>query len=526
MEKPIPVKASRDVEGCFTTTSPSSLSIDHVKKKISKELGLKRVIKNSELLRILQERNMDVRIENLKVKPVRSLSGVNVVAAMMKPFKCPENANCIYCPGGIGSPFGDVPQSYTGREPAALRAIEFGFNPYLQVKNRLDQFKRNGHPLSKIELIIMGGTFFAAPKEYRAGFIKGCLDAIIGEKTKSITETMVKAEKSRLRNVGITIETRPDYCKEENVKEILGLGVTRVELGVQTIYDDVFQEIKRGHGVKEVVEATKLLKDNGLKVCYHLMPGLPGSDFDRDIKMFREIFENEAFKPDMIKIYPTLVMKGTILYKLWRENRYKPYEEEEVIELIAEIKKFVPSWVRIMRVNRDIPSNMISAGVKKTNLRQIVLDLIRKRGYSCKCIRCREVGLRNKNVNKQVDVENVEIKKTIQDASHGKDIFISAETSEDILLGFIRARIPSNNGGNAIIRELHVYGSVVPLGGRNTYSAQHRGLGRKLLRIAEETVRERFSVKKMKVLSGLGVKEYYRRLGYGDDGFYMSKELS
>ena len=366
--------------------------IDKLKREVCRRFHLKKVPTNADLLSFtpLEERKKLSKV--LKLKPVRTISGVAVVAVMAKPFRCPHG-KCIYCPGGPSSVFGNVPQSYTGREPATLRAIHNNFDPYLQVKNRLEQLKLIGHTIDKVELIVMGGTFPATPLDYQENFMKRCLDAITGIDSKSLEEAIKNAEHSEVRVTGITVETRPDYCKEKHIDNMLRMGVTRVEIGVQTIYDEIYELVRRGHTVKDVIEATRLLKDSGLKVTYHLMPGLPGSDIDRDFEMFKEVFSNTDFKPDELKIYPTLVIRGTELYEMWQRGEYTPLDEETLIDLLVRVKReIIPRYVRIKRVMRDIPANIISAGPRKGNLRELVQRRLFQLGERCRCIRCREVG--------------------------------------------------------------------------------------------------------------------------------------
>jgi len=314
---------------------------------------------------------------------------------------------------------------------------------------------------------------------------------------------------------------------------MLSFGVTRVELGVQNIYDDIYALVNRGHTVKDVIEATRILKDSGLKVVYHMMPGLPGSDFDRDLEAFRRIFSDPMFRPDMLKIYPCLVIKGTKLYDWWIKGLYRPYTTEEAAELIAEIKKMVPEWIRIMRIQRDIPAYLIEAGVKMSNLREIALKKLRAKGMRCRCIRCREVGHRWLKDHVKPDPENIKVLVRDYEASEGKEFFISVEDPiNDVLIGYLRLRIPSSkahrpeiaNKKASIIRELRVLGPLVPVGKRSSEEYQHKGCGKLLLKKAEEISVEQ-DCKKILVTSALGTKRYYMRFGYSYDGPYMSKNL-
>lgn len=500
--------------------------INRIKIEVSREYHLPRIPGNAEIIASLPEGEAGRLIPILRRKRIRSASGVIVVAVMTEPRECPHG-RCAYCPGG---PEEGVPQSYTGHEPAAMRGIQNKYDPYRQVASRISQLRRIGHEVDKVDLIIMGGTFPASPIEYQEWFVKRCLDAITGVDSEDLLQAKELAEVSRIRNVGITVETRPDTITMRSIDHMLGLGVTRVELGVQNIYDDIYQLVGRGHTVKDVIEATGLLRDSGLKVCYHMMPGLPGSSWDRDIEAFERIFTDPRFRPDMLKIYPTLVLKGTKLHEWWTSGDYDPLSTEEAVELIARVKQMVPPWIRIMRVQRDIPSNLVEAGVKRSNLRQLVQERLRELGGHCRCIRCREVG--HKSLNSEGGGGKVNLHCITYEASEGIENFISVEDDgEDALIGFIRLRIPSENAhrpeirDSAVVRELHVYGRMAPVGRRIEDAWQHMGWGRVLLSEAERISKERYDMKKLVVLSALGTKEYYRKLGYYPDGVYMSKRL-
>jgi len=468
-------------------------------------------------------------------KPVRSASGINVVAVMSKPMKCPHG-RCMYCPGGVEY---NTPQSYIGNEPALMRALECGFDPYKQVYVRLSQYVSMGHKPSKIWFIIMGGTFPAAPLDYQEWFMAMCYEALNRYPNPNppsyvnIEDALAKNQHASIRCVGVTFETRPDWAKESHADLMLRLGGTKVEVGVQTVYEDVLAGLERGHSLKDSIEATRILKDCGFKVGYHIMPGLPGSSLERDLEMFRIIFQDPRFKPDYLKIYPTLVIKGTKLYEMWVNGEYKPMTDEEAIELISEACKYIPRWVRISRIQRDVPVDIIEAGVKKSNLREIVEKRAEEKGFKCKCIRCREVGLLSIK-GRLSEVKNVEIRSERYEASEGIEEFISAEDFEkDVLIGFIRLRIPSDKAHRvevkdaAIIRELHVYGLQVPIGEKWDQAWQHRGWGVKLLKEAERIAREDYGFKKIVVLPGVGVREYFKANGYEllGKGPYMAKQL-
>jgi len=344
--------------------------VHRVKIELCKKYGLDRVPKNSEILARVPKEHYEMAEKILRIKPVRSLSGVAVIAAMTSPYKCPHG-KCFYCPGGVEY---NTPQSYVGYEPAALRARHNDFDPYRQVRARLEQLRAIGHPTDKIDLIIMGGTFTSRPEDYREWFVKRCFDALNNNSTGSLEEAHETNETADARCIGLTVETRPDFFFGPEIKHSMSLGATRVELGIQTVYDDILSFVERGHGIEETIKATKLAKDAGLKVCYHMMPSLPLSNLEKDLEAFRRIFEDANFKPDMLKIYPTLVVKGTRLYDMWKRGEYKPNKDEELIELVMNIKKLLPPWVRIQRIQRDIPAQFIEAGPRKSHLRQMVRE--------------------------------------------------------------------------------------------------------------------------------------------------------
>jgi elongator complex protein 3 len=415
-----------------------------------------------------------------------------------------------------------------------MRGSQNNYDPYRQVQSRIHQLAAIGHRVDKVELIVMGGTFPATPHEYQTWFIQRCLDAITGKASASLEEAKVHAETSRIRNVGITVETRPDWCKEPHVDVMLDMGVTRVEIGVQNPSDAIYRLAGRTHTVADVTEATRVAKDAGLKIVYHLMPGMPGSNPAMDFEAFKQVFTDPAFKPDMIKIYPCLVIAGTKTHDWYCEGAYMPYTTEEAANLIAEVKKALPPWVRVMRVQRDIPAGLIVAGVDKSNLRQLVQRKLAEHGERCRCIRCREVGHRMAVDNVVPNLEKVEVLSTRYEASEGEEVFISAEDPEnDVLIGYLRLRVPSAKAHrpeitaapSAIVRELHVYGPLVPVGKRSAKAWQHKGYGTILLGEAERVAKEDYGLRKLLVISALGTKQYYMRFGYRRDGVYVSKML-
>lgn len=506
-------------------------TLSKIKIRVAKKLGLKFIPRDFEILsRLRQIRRTPIKIVS---KPVRSISGIVVISAFTKPAPCP--GKCIYCPGGIRSP-SPSPQSYSGHEPAARRAAELNFDPFLQVAHRIRHLEKLGHHTDKISLIVMGGTFLYLSKEYRDEFVKGLYEGILGKRfsNASLNELQKKLEYSKRRLVELTIETRPDYCFEKHVDEALRYGATRIEIGVQSLRDYVLEYVDRGHDVDTIIKAFRIAKDSGFKIVAHMMPNLPpGPDPKRDYEDFLELFDNPDFRPDMLKIYPTAVVKGTKLYELWIRGEYVPYDEDTLIDLLARAKKLVPPWIRIQRVQRDIPIYLVEAGYKSGNFRQLVQKYMKKHGWKCRCIRCREVGHKMLKDGYKPKPENIKLVRRQYTASDGIEIFLSFEdVVDDVIIGLLRLRKPSDvahrpeiNQNTTIIRELHVYGSLVPLGKKNTHSFQHRGFGRKLLLAAEKIAMEDLDARKMLIISGIGVREYYSKFGYRLEGPYMAKKL-
>ena len=530
----------------------NSRDLEKAKHRACREFNLPQFISNAQILENASPEERAQIAPIIKKKPTRTLSGVAVVAVMCKPHQCPHG-RCLYCPESD-----KAPPSYTGEEPAALRARRYNFNPYLQVYNRLLQLESIGHPLDKIELIIMGGTFPSSDLCYQEWFITRCLEAmndfgLKGEHIKingqngrdkyeshtDIPQDFIYLddiqrvnEESQIRCVGMTFETRPDYCKSQDVDRMLNMGVTRVELGVQTIYNFIYHRIERGHRVEDVVESARILRDSGIKVAMHIMPGL-FADQERDLRIFRRLFSDERFKPDMLKIYPCLVTRGSGLHELWQQGDYSPYTTQEAVDLIVEMKKLLPKWVRTMRIQRDIPSPLIEAGVKKSNLGELVYQRLEHENISCQCIRCREVGHQILLNGIKPELEHIKLLSEDYQAGKGKEIFISYEdVKNNILIGFLRLRIPSSDAhrrevddNTALIRELHVYGSMVPLGDRKEDLWQHQGYGEGLLNEAEKIARKLHDKKRILINSGIGVRNYYKKLGYLKEGPYMAKPL-
>jgi len=466
-------------------------------------------------------------------KFARTISGVTPVAVMTLPMKCP--GQCIYCPT-----YPTTPQSYTPESPAVLRAKQCGYDARKQVRLRLKILSEMGHHTDKVELIVMGGTFLACPEDYQYQFIKGCFDALNGEESASLEEAKRLNETASHRCTGLCIETRPDWCQQEQIDRMLEFGTTRVELGVQTLNDETYQLVRRGHKVEDVVRATALLKEHGFKVHYHWMPGLPGSTPEEDLELSKQLFSDARFRPDGLKLYPTMVVEGTELEKWYQDGRYQPYADDTMINLVADIKSIVPRYVRISRVLRDIPSKFIVGGLKDS-LRDVVKERMKQLATECKCIRCREYGHRARG---GWEIGEPRMVRMDYEASGGKEIFLSFEDERETLFGLLRMRIQSKPVANleqevnknlALIRELHIYGPEVPLrqqepkearykisGTASVKEAQHKGLGKALLTEAERIAREEFQAQPMVVLSGTGAKEYYRtEFGYSSQGDYM-----
>lgn len=478
-----------------------------------------------------------ILLPKLRAKPIRSASGIAVVAVMCKPHRCPHinyTGNvCVYCPGGPDSDFEYSTQSYTGYEPTSMRAIRARYDPYLQSRGRIEQLQRLGHDVDKVEFIVMGGTFMSLSPEYRDYFIRNLHDSLSGHQSTSVAEAVMMSERAKTKCIGITIETRPDYCLKRHLSDMLDYGCTRLEIGLQSIYEDVAVDTNRGHTVRSVCQSFQLSKDCGFKVVSHIMPNLPNVDLERDLYQFVELFQNPAFRPDGLKIYPTLVIRGTGLYELWKTDRYKSYPPSVLIDLLAQILSIVPPWTRIYRVQRDIPMPLVSSGVEHGNIRELALARMADYGMKCRDVRTREVGIQE--IHHKIRPYNVELIRRDYVANDGWETFLSYEDVEqDILIGLLRLRQCGSGTfrqeflttKTSIIRELHVYGSTVPVDTKNPVKFQHQGFGMLLMEEAEKIAREEHCSLKISVISGVGTRNYYRKLGYELDGPYMSKPLS
>lgn len=571
-----------------------------IKEKSSK-YKLSKIPKNIDILKLLPEESHMKKI--LKLKPSKTLSGIAVITVMPMPFECPHG-KCIYCPGGVEV---NTPLSYVGSEPATKIAQQVNYDPFKQVWSKLYQLIQRGHDVDKAELVIVGGTFPFYPVDYQKYFVKRCYDAFnlfdinlyerydkwssdlydVHAKSSSslpllqnlkLSDALEKAKKSNeislIRCVGLTIETKPDYCKIEHLNTMLELGTTRIEIGIQSLNNTVLKAVNRGHTITDIYTAFYLAKNCGYKIVGHMMPGLPQSSLQEDINDFKKLFEDKRLKPDMLKIYPTLVLENTGLYKLYKTKKYNSYSTEDLVKVLVEIKKIIPPWARIMRIQREIETKDIMAGPKMGNLRQLVLEELKRQNIRCRCIRCREIGLNDEN-KKEYTQEEIKLFRLEYYSSEGKEIFLSYESKDNkIIFGFLRLRIMSkpqrkeltegdvvvvddglSNDNtivdndekkwvSAIIRELHVYGSLVRISSsgsttsnklkkensnnttkRNRFIYQHKGLGQNLLREAERICKEEYNLKKLSVISAIGTREYYKKFGYVINGPYVTKSI-
>ncbi|ELR53274.1 Elongator complex protein 3, partial [Bos mutus] len=513
------------------------IDLNKVKTRTAAKYGLSAQPRLVDIIAAVPPQYRKVLVPKLKAKPIRTASGIAVVAVMCKPHRCPHisfTGNiCVYCPGGPDSDFEYSTQSYTGYEPTSMRAIRARYDPYLQTRHRIEQLKQLGHSVDKVEFIVMGGTFMALPEEYRDYFIRNLHDALSGHTSNNIYEAVKYSERSLTKCIGITIETRPDYCMKRHLSDMLTYGCTRLEIGVQSVYEDVARDTNRGHTVKAVCESFHLAKDSGFKVVAHMMPDLPNVGLERDIEQFTEFFENPAFRPDGLKLYPTLVIRGTGLYELWKSGRYKSYSPSDLIELVARILALVPPWTRVYRVQRDIPMPLVSSGVEHGNLRELAFARMKDLGIQCRDVRTREVGIQEIHHKVRPYQASVELVRRDYVANGGWETFLSYEDpDQDILIGLLRLRKCSEEtfrfelvGGVSIVRELHVYGSVVPVSSRDPTKFQHQGFGMLLMEEAERIAREEHGSGKIAVISGVGTRNYYRKIGYRLQGPYMVKTL-
>ena len=541
-----------------------------IKRDLANKHKLGVIPSNIDILLHLPDEDVPLLKKKLLTKPTRTISGVSPVAIMTKPDRCPHG-KCTYCPGGLNSPWGDVPQSYTGHEPATMRGRRNDYDAYLQIFNRLQQYVLLGHTFDKIEIIIMGGTFTATSLEYqeeyvydlfkamndfsdlffennifnftkfkqffelpgemyskeRAASIKKKLLELKNEKDletgkeSTLAEEQLRNETSHIKCVALCIETKPDWGLLEHGNRMLNQGCTRVELGIQSVYDDVLKEVHRGHDTATAKKSIQILRDLGFKINFHYMPGLPLTDEVRDIAGMKKLFTDPDYKPDMIKFYPCMVAEGTPLYYKWKKGEFTPIGTEEAAKRISAIIPDIPEYCRIQRVQRDVPTKYWEAGVDRTNLRQYMDETYE--------VKSRDIRAREPK-GRKVNWDKVKIKVMEFTASGGKEFFIAAEdVSQDILIGFCRLRFPKEflrseiTEDSALIRELHVYGTATAIGDEGTI--QHKGWGQKLMQKAEEICLKN-NKKKLVVISGVGVRKYYEeKLGYQKEGPYVVKIL-
>jgi elongator complex protein 3 len=487
-------------------------------------------------------------LEKILIKrAVRTLSGVAIITVLTKPFPCP--GRCVYCPSEPG-----MPKSYISDEPAANRALKLKFDPFKQVYTRIKALEANGHPTDKIELIIKGGTWNAYPLDYQYWFILRCFQAcnkclpqkdfervmaaaaaipeprgeesektFCGGQNKKLSIQQTKNENAKHRIIGITLETRPDVINDITAQQMREMGCTRIEMGVQTTDEKTLKKIRRGHNVQAVKNATKLLKKYGFKVDYHLMPQLPGATPAKDLQMMLSIFSDTDFRPDMIKIYPCTVIKNTELYNWLKAGKYKPYSDKKLVDTLIKFKCRIPRYVRISRLIRDIPGGHIMAGNKMTNLRQVIQAEMKNTKLKCKCLRCREVG--HQGVPEAISAHQIKLFMEKYKASGGYEYFFSFEDKKrNTVYAFCRLRLDKNGLYPAFIRELHTYGKMIQIGKNEKNASQHTGLGGRLMQEAEKICRKN-KVKKLAVIAGVGVREYYRKLGYKLENTYMVKPM-
>jgi len=514
-------------------------NVENEKNRVCGKHSSPRVPKNSEVLEAVPDEHRDRAERILRTTPVRTASGVTPVAVMTSPEWCPHG-RCVFCPGGPESEF-EAPMSYTGNEPASMRGEHNDYHPYDQVTQRLTDLRETGHLVDKVELILMGGTMTARSHDYQEWFVKRALEAMnefnddrfAPEDTNPEDWTPFEAvvaenETADVRNIGTTFETKPDWCGKQQVDRMLRLGGTKVEMGVQTTDDETLRETGRGHGDSETREANRRLHDAGFKVGFHMMPGLPGRSPEDDVDDMHEIFDDPAYRPDYLKIYPTLIVRGTPLYVQWENGDFEPLSNEEATEVVARSKKRIPEYTRISRVQRDIPATEIEDGVTKSNLRQLARQRLDEMGGECDCIRCREVGMKDE----AVETETVHLDVREYDCAGGHEKFLQYVEDDRLLVGFLRLRFPGEVvrkelDGAAVVRELHVYGEQAGIGDSpsgDDGSVQHRGYGRRLMERAEELTREA-GYSRLGVISGIGVREYYQNLGYEREGPYMVKDF-
>ncbi len=464
----------------------------------------------------------NVRLEQrLRGRPVRTISGVAPVAVLTKPYPCP--GQCIFCPAQA-----QAPKSYLDGEPGVLRAVQNDYDPYRQTHARIEALQAIGHPTDKVELLILGGTWSFYPEEYRHWFLRRCLDALNESESSTLAEAMLRNETAPHRNVGLVIETRPDWITPQEVLALRQQGVTKVQVGAQSFDDRILSLNRRGHSVEDIRRAVRLLRLGGFKIVLHWMPNLYGATPDSDLEDFRRLWDDPALRPDELKIYPTALLEGTELYRLWREGKYTPYDEETLIELLIRCKAMIQPYCRLNRLMRDIPANYIVAGTTKSNLRQIVQRRMHAQGQHCRCIRCREV--RGKVTT---DFSHPQLETLTYETDATQEHFLQMLTPEGYLAGFLRLSLPRaprdmlpipEIRSAAIVRELHIYGPAQALGERG-WGVQHRGLGTHLLERAADIARAA-GFRELAVIAAIGTRPYYRERGFTEGELYLIRRLT
>lgn len=492
-------------------------------RRASMRHSLGRIPSNEEMLAHADIGDERVR-RALITRPIKTASGVAVIALMPMPYACPHG-RCTYCPGG---PASGTPNSYTGREPIAASAIAGSYDPSSQVRAGLARLRSYGHDASKIELVIVGGTFLFMPEEYRRWFVKSCYEALNGSASPTLDAAKSLNESAESRCVGLTIETKPDYCRRAHVDAMLEYGATRVEIGIQCLRDRVYRIVNRGHTYSDVIESLRVSRDAGYKIVAHMMPGLPTMSVGDDIADFERLWDDPDLRPDMLKIYPSLVIPGTRLYDEYASGRYEARGEDETVRMLARIKARVPPWARIMRIQREIGGPDIAAGARSGNLRQKVLEQMRRDGTECRCIRCREAGIAG---IRRPPADGLGIARADYDAAGGRETFLSMEDSDRRVYAYLRLRLPGAGAhrgevdqDTCIVRELHAVGRQARVGS-SPDAIQHSGLGTRLMAEAEEIARAELGARRLLVISAVGTRPYYARLGYSPAGPYMSREL-
>ncbi|MDQ5957127.1 MAG: elongator complex protein 3 [Patescibacteria group bacterium] len=564
-----------------------------VREKINNKVDKATTMPNNpELLELYHElvnekvADKDIDTENiLKRLKVRSNSGVAVVSLLTKPYSCP--GKCIYCPTEK-----NMPKSYLSREPAAARALLNRFDPYKQIAMRLKALTMNGHPVDKIEMILIGGTFNFYKKDYQEYFVKESFRACNNWKAKeegrefieenhnySLEDLQRINESAHARIIGLSIETRPDYITPSELKWLRYLGVTKVEIGVQHLDDEVLKFNKREMTARDAAVGAELLRDYGFKIVYHMMPNLPTSNPVKDVKMFKNLYDDKYHHPDMMKIYPNMVLRGSLLYKLVTQKKidYEAYDDQTLIEVLAQCESYVPNYTRLIRMIRDIPADYIIIGSKKSNLREEVDKYQKQKGFKQVDIRAREIR------DTSIDPEDFELTETWYETENGYECFLQFENKEqNKIAGFLRLRLPKKDemkshlnesfaninsdintealknwgidkwkkesekyyedvvskgfagdidkimDNSALVRELHVYGTMKRVGEMGSQS-QHTGMGKRLLIRAEEIARGdnmyNLRYNKISIISGVGVRDYYRKRGYTLEATYMVKNI-